>query len=1273
MCFAKIIEQIKLRRAFRIWSNKNYQKSSLRSPLKQQYINTNITYNPKIKNLLSPNYTIIDQNNFFKIESPKVDIKQKQEEKLPLNLKFGDIIYFKCYIDQRKKGIVSGDGIANNQLECLPQEFIDIFEAFEKKDNQRKSSKNFSVFNKSAQLQFRKCLFQIVNEKKYYYQDKFYKAKLLEEENLKFEAMAQLENKTKKEFEENETNYERLIGLNINYGQGFQLKHVFSQCYLTLNQDILASENGCREMVLQQVSNQYSNFTIYSVKGSKEVGEPVLYSDQINIRNLQNKQYWLNVNKLKQNQQYNQGLEVNASETNTAFKVCCYMDYKTNIERESSKGKILQVGEIVHLYNKSLSGFLAIKNNFDMKKILSERVNIFSYNNNKFYMNQDYLDFNYTKHQLRNLFELCVHKENDSAYTQEEQSKIMQENQDFNIYILWEIQKIESFSSTLPKYKEKFRIKNVCTGLYLVLQNNKLELTYDGGLKECEFYLHPNRYFELNSNIVYNNTIKIQASNTKGGTSIVFVQEDEGENESKVICKEKQDLDKKNIEMTYFDVTPSDQNKRIIADQISSLFPSLFEFYGFLQNWGIEFNNLEISYTYKCAFDNQKELNNKLQHLQQTIQNLNQFLDVEDSILYKRQIILLQNGIVNLIVYILKQIHFKIYGQHQGDNQFVQINERSPSKIAQIQLNQAVQYLYQVLVQTIKGNSQIASYILSHKNNFLGFFLNQLEFYSVKKIFMYLQQYQQQYIINFILIYISIYIKKEVKVLLKETVKWMEATEEKEEENIQIWTSKLQTINYKNIEIQTFIAELLELSIQSPLGKAITQNQKYCRKYIFKYPIKKPKFDYSLIRFEFRDNIPIIIFNKPEEIGTDRNFEINNEKLILLYEEARKSQELKMKTFKQGIQNNYYELKFINGFIEKKLKTKSLGILQQYEDYVIQVLQLYVSLCKERNPKIIEILNNQVGLTKTFVKECIKIFNPFDFNQSQFYHLRYYNCFLGLYQQFLIDVEPLMRISENLNSCLIREDLKSFTITDRSFKLFQKYTIKSKYKADMANTLKMNMKELEQKEINEENDYVKYQLFKQYAEQIVMQEENIYKHSQELINQLFTESNEIPQQLNIKLHMDMKNKNPNINIDIEKFSLYLLDVILSSLNVVKNRIDLGFNDLASNRRIIKYLPNIFVGYIQFWSVQKDENFVHFKNYKKNWLCAFMFDNLQLCKDNFIVVKVYYFYIIIFFYFIFLKKRYYQKHQIYLRYQKIQIEAQQQQIKQKEKWVKEQTL
>ena len=40
-------------------------------------------------------------------------------EDKPTNLKFGDIIYFKFYVDNKRKGVISGDGIASNKLECV--------------------------------------------------------------------------------------------------------------------------------------------------------------------------------------------------------------------------------------------------------------------------------------------------------------------------------------------------------------------------------------------------------------------------------------------------------------------------------------------------------------------------------------------------------------------------------------------------------------------------------------------------------------------------------------------------------------------------------------------------------------------------------------------------------------------------------------------------------------------------------------------------------------------------------------------------------------------------------------------------------------------------------------------------------------------------------------------------------------------------------------------------------------------------------------------------
>ena len=35
------------------------------------------------------------------------------------NLKFGDVVYFKSYLSDEHKGIIAGDGIASNKLECV--------------------------------------------------------------------------------------------------------------------------------------------------------------------------------------------------------------------------------------------------------------------------------------------------------------------------------------------------------------------------------------------------------------------------------------------------------------------------------------------------------------------------------------------------------------------------------------------------------------------------------------------------------------------------------------------------------------------------------------------------------------------------------------------------------------------------------------------------------------------------------------------------------------------------------------------------------------------------------------------------------------------------------------------------------------------------------------------------------------------------------------------------------------------------------------------------
>lgn len=85
-----------------------------------------------------------------------------------MNLKFGDIIYLKFYVQSRKKGIISGDGIASNKLELIPQEQeTSVIRDLILKSENENSGKDY--FGNNGKLVFRKCLFQVQNSKKYTY------------------------------------------------------------------------------------------------------------------------------------------------------------------------------------------------------------------------------------------------------------------------------------------------------------------------------------------------------------------------------------------------------------------------------------------------------------------------------------------------------------------------------------------------------------------------------------------------------------------------------------------------------------------------------------------------------------------------------------------------------------------------------------------------------------------------------------------------------------------------------------------------------------------------------------------------------------------------------------------------------------------------------------------------------------------------------------------------------------------------------------------------
>ena len=69
--------------------------------------------------------------------------------------------------------------------------------------------------------------------------------------------------------------------------------------------------------------------------------------------------------------------------------------------------------------------------------------------------------------------------------------------------MLWEIQRVDTFSSKLLTFSEPVRLRNVATGFYMALDaNGNLKLVADAEDNNCEFFLVPKKAVRQESELI---------------------------------------------------------------------------------------------------------------------------------------------------------------------------------------------------------------------------------------------------------------------------------------------------------------------------------------------------------------------------------------------------------------------------------------------------------------------------------------------------------------------------------------------------------------------------------------------------------------------------------------------------------------------------------------------------------------------------------------------------------------------------------------------------
>lgn len=86
------------------------------------------------------------------------------------------------------------------------------------------------------------------------------------------------------EIKNNAYEFQINVGKKITYGQKVQLKHLFSEQYLTLNTKKISHEHGCVSLQLSP-ANENSWFTIMPSERVKCNGQSISYLDTFNIQN----------------------------------------------------------------------------------------------------------------------------------------------------------------------------------------------------------------------------------------------------------------------------------------------------------------------------------------------------------------------------------------------------------------------------------------------------------------------------------------------------------------------------------------------------------------------------------------------------------------------------------------------------------------------------------------------------------------------------------------------------------------------------------------------------------------------------------------------------------------------------------------------------------------------------------------------------------------------------------------------------------------------------
>ena len=580
-------------------------------------------------------------------------------------------------------------------------------------------------------------------------------------------------------------------------------------------------------MTLEESDTEHSNFKFVPFNNLRNIGDVVSYSDIISLANCVEENYFMHIASEQMGgsaeDALNTGLEVNGAEIQSSLKVNCYLNHLERQNNEELAGKLLLNGDIVTIYNREAGSGLTVAQR-NVNQYFVEKNVVIASGEDKFSTG--------TAFKIKTLSsEKIAESDSKLAVFLERHKDEHAENRSFNG--LWEIQRKKTFDGSVLEISEPFRLKNVATGLFLSKNSSgEVDLVNtalaDSGNFNCYFtFMSKFALSSEDSSIKYNEGLKVRVNdNNRKPLCLGFTHMIEHN------CFAVAFSDKRGDSTRFlFELKASNPKSREFADRISSLVPYLLKFYQVLQEFGMvkEKSKLRpteevLRYDYEKALQQEKELENEVKQLFESLQNLNDFLKVdlnqEDESMFKlRQNILNDQKIIEILIAIAKLIEQMCRGvsarsdgglnskpkkQDRQNSTYKSNVDKSPFVIARKHLENPARGIYKFLFLAVRGNPESSQFLLE----FDEFLKGQLKFFF-----------------------------PEVSNLLKEAIRCSFLLKKNDVYGLQLnsWAVLLEFLNEnnKNIEFQALYLELLASALVDANDAPIHKYQEACLSHLF--------------------------------------------------------------------------------------------------------------------------------------------------------------------------------------------------------------------------------------------------------------------------------------------------------------------------------------------------------------------------------------------------------------------------------------------------------